>query len=169
MHWKIALSALLAALFLGGCATSTPYRAAPEAEDYGYRDMSLTSDRYRVSFAGNSNTSRETVETYVLYRAAEVALDAGHDYFRLVSRDTEALTDYSGFNTGLGVGGFWGDPFFGTSVGVTNARADNRYRSVAEILVGPDIGPAEGRIDVYDARELKSKLEGRIKRPSEDD
>lgn len=158
------LWALSAALLIGGCATTTPYSPAATPDDYGYRDFSLTSERYRVSFTGNSLTSRETVETYVLYRAAEVTLDAGYEHFRLVSRDTEASTEYIGFTTGLGAGRFWGHPFFSTGVAVTDARPSTHYRSVVEIMVGPDIGSGDPG-NVYDARELKSRLEERVERP----
>lgn len=155
------------ALLVAGCATSTLYQPAPEPEAYGYRDFSLTSERYRVSFTGNHLTSRETVETYALYRAAEVALAAGYEHFRLISRDTEATTSYQGFSTGVGTVGFgygyWGGPYFGSGIGISNAEPSTRYRTVAEIQVGPEVG--DDGPDIYDARELKAKLEERVNRP----
>ena len=49
-------------------------------------------DRFRVSFAGNSFTSRETVERYLLFRAAELTVQNGFDHFILVDRDTDKQT-----------------------------------------------------------------------------
>ena len=80
---KRALMAVLAAVALTGglaaCETATPYqqlnpnnRAAG-----GYRDSRLDGTHWRVSFSGNSVTSRETVERYLLYRAAELATSQG--------------------------------------------------------------------------------------------
>lgn len=159
----LALAAISA-----GCATSTRYQPAPEADDYGYRDVSLTSERYRVSFTGNDLTARETVENYALYRAAEIALAAGYDRFKLVERETETTSSYASVGTGIGGfgighGHFGGGPFFGTSIGVVNSEPSTSYRTVAEILVGPEV--RSGDADVYNARELKSRLEERVVRP----
>lgn len=166
MRELLSVTLLTIACLAVGCASSTLYRPAPEPEDYGYRDLELTADRYRVSFAGNYLTSRETVETYLLYRAAEITLAAGYQHFRLLSRDTEAGTEYHATTSGTGSVG-WGyvshGTFFGTGIGVTSARPSTRYRAVAEILVGQEVGP-EGP-DVYDARELKERLESRVARP----
>ena len=46
-------------------------------------------DRYRISFKGNSLTDRETVENYMLFRAAELTLQSGYDTFTIVNRDTD--------------------------------------------------------------------------------
>lgn len=154
--------ALVLVVLLAGCASSTLYRPAPTPEAEGYRSFALTSDRYRVSFAGNSVTARETVEVYALYRAAEVALKAGYGRFKLVSQDTEAITAYQG--SGIGFGGFWGGPWFGTGVSVDTAQPVTRYRSVVELVVGPQIEVGEGA-DIYNARELVAELSARIERP----
>ncbi len=152
---KMLCSALLAScLGLAACAGGPVYRPAPEADAYGYRDMAITADRYRVSFAGGYRTARETVENLALYRAAEVALAEGFETFRINARETESISSYSGPSSRVGYG--FGYPFWGTSVGFSNARSDTRYETVLEIQVGPDL-PDEGR-DIYDAREIKRNL-----------
>ena len=45
-------------------------------------------DRWRVTFAGNSLTSRETVEAYLLFRASELSVQNGYDWFEIVDRHT---------------------------------------------------------------------------------
>src|SRR4051812_30110703 len=80
------------ALLLGSaCETATPYQPlqAGNATSGGYSDQRISRDRYRVVFQGNSITQRETVERYLLYRAAELTTQAGYDWFELVDRNTD--------------------------------------------------------------------------------
>ncbi|WP_204260691.1 CC0125/CC1285 family lipoprotein, partial [Stenotrophomonas maltophilia] len=53
----------------------------------------IESNRFRISFSGNSLTARETVERNLLYRAAELTLQQGFDHFILADRDTEQQPD----------------------------------------------------------------------------
>ena len=86
-HLVLAASAAI----LAACATTTPYQQASKPGGFdGYSQTLLENDRARVSFGGNSLTDRETVENYLLYRAAEIAVERGFDYFTLTERDTEA-------------------------------------------------------------------------------
>ncbi len=73
---------------LAACATATPYQPT-ETAGYGFREQRIEDNRVRITFRGNTLTDRETVETYLLYRAAEVTLQSGKDYFVVVTRDTE--------------------------------------------------------------------------------
>ncbi len=52
----------------------------------------IEANRYMVSFAGNTHTARDTVERYLLYRAAELTVQHGFDYFILADRDTDRRT-----------------------------------------------------------------------------
>ena len=81
-------SALAALAVLGACATATPYQAATDNQR-GYANQQIESDRWQISFAGNSLTDRQTVETYLLYRAAELTDMEGYDYFSVVQRATD--------------------------------------------------------------------------------
>lgn len=96
-------SALAALALLGACATATPYQAATNSSK-GYANQQIESDRWHISFAGNSLTDRKTVETYLLYRAAELTDLEGYDYFRVVQRETDE-------NRRLVATGFY-DPFY---------------------------------------------------------
>lgn len=81
---------------LVACATSTPYGPAEQSGGYGFSDQRIEENRYRITFRGNSSASRETVENFLLYRAAELTKEGGFDYFVLVESDTEVKTTYSG-------------------------------------------------------------------------
>ena len=110
-----ALVAALAAstLMVAGCATETTYRPATGSgfSRTGYSDRQIEPGRFLVSFAGNSVTSRDTVEKYLFFRSAELTLQNGYDYFVMADRDTNLRTrTYTtpGFGPGWGYGGFGG-------------------------------------------------------------
>ena len=95
--WRPArvLLAGLALLGLAACATEpAPYGPKTEDSSTGYTDQQIASNRYRVTYVGNSFTSRETVENYLLLRSAEVTLKGGYEYFLFDTRDTKAKTTY---------------------------------------------------------------------------
>jgi hypothetical protein len=117
-HTLRVLALSVSAAVLAACATATPYQpaSAPGAFD-GFSQTMIENDRARVSFGGNSLTDRETVENYLLYRAAEIAVERGFSHFTLQQRDTEEKKRVSvspGFNRGYGAFGPY-DPFFNYS------------------------------------------------------
>jgi len=135
----------LALLGLVACTTSpAPYAPKTSDTSTGYTDQQLDHNRFRVTFAGNSVTSRETVENYLLLRAAEVTLAAGYDYFLFDTRDTKAKTTYlssfSGWPGWHGYGWYWHswayDPFGPDPFGMeTTSRPITRYQAYAEIVL----------------------------------
>ncbi len=90
MHIFKKLSFVVGAAVLAACATATPYQASQSANARnGFSEQQIETDRTRISFDGNSLTKRETVETYLLYRAAELTKQNGYDYFTLTQRETD--------------------------------------------------------------------------------
>ena len=181
---KGAIAALLAgATLLAACVTPTPYRPAMGQgfNRTGFSDQQIEADRFAVTFAGNSYTSRETVERYLLFRAAELTVDRGYDYFVLADRDTDKQTrtyatpggfggaygGFAGFGHwgpswryyGRGYGwrgwnGFGGDPFWDRSVDI---RTVERYEASAEIVVGRGRKPASN-LRAFDARDVIDRI-----------
>lgn len=158
--------ALIAAALLAACAQPTPY--APAVDGKGYKEQQLESDRYRVLFRGNSSTPRETVENYLLYRAAEVTLESGNDRFRIVKQEIESETVYrttlSGFNNfGFSRFNYYYQPFF-ADVATGTSRPITSYEALANIIV---ISGEENQDDdqTYDARDVIEKLGPTIVRP----
>ena len=161
---------------LAGCAHPTPYQPALSESRYafGYRDQKLDADNWRVSFSGNSVTRRETVENYLLYRAAELTVQQGFDWFEPTDRQTERHTRYYGHSDPWGYGWgwsphwrYWGHRGWGPWGGFGgwggwglsssyDIQEVTRYEAAAEIAMGR--GPAPGDRKVFNAREVMANL-----------
>lgn len=92
-RWHGILLALSVSIF---SACSTAY--VPEGMSHcsvigfcrgGYSEQQLSENTYSVSFLGNKRTARQTTQTYLVYRCAEVTLNSGHDYFIFVNESTD--------------------------------------------------------------------------------
>lgn len=190
MSRKALVFAVAAVLSTGlaACATPTPYQpvVTKGTTQGGYSELKLEPERYRVTFAGNSLTRRETVEGYLLFRAAELTVQNGYDWFAIVERDTDKKTRtyvdsdpfYRPWYGGYGFwrpswryyGGpygwrtwdpYWGDPFWASRVDV---RTIERYEASAEVVMGK--GPkAADDPKAFDARAVIENLKPRIQYP----
>ncbi|MCG8441895.1 MAG: hypothetical protein MI723_08805 [Caulobacterales bacterium] len=164
---------LLGALAMAACATQTPYAPADESRSgYGYSETQLENDRYRVSFSGNSLTDLDTVENYLLFRAAELTLQTGGDWFEIIDRTTESKSRLVGTTTSHPFhyrfyhprrGFYYYDPFFHGGFSSTTLREVTRYEIFAEIVVGEGDTPDEPR--AYSAREVDRNLRNTIAYP----
>ena len=170
--------AALPVLLLGACTGPTPYQPISPllGTTTGYEDTHLEANRFRVVFKGNTATPRETVEDYLLFRAAEITLESGNDFFitadRDIDKDTTYYSRYAGysyhlgyFGYGHGYGGgfyypFYYEPYY-DAVPVT------RYTAYADILVFLGAKPADDP-NAYDARELIANLRPRLVLPVPD-
>lgn len=144
---------------VGGCTTSpTPYQ--PAADGYGYAEQQIEQNRYRVSFSGNSATSRETVENYLLYRAAQLTLESGYDHFAIVNRELEAGgSGLAGPRVGVGVGsGGGGNVGLGVGISTLLGGAPSaRYAAFADVVMYRGEKPSDDT-STYDAREIVRRL-----------
>lgn len=155
-----AWSVVLLTLALSACATATHYKAAGPGEDYGYSSQKLEDNRYRITFKGNSRTDRETVQNYLLYRAAELALEQNADYFIAVGRDTDRRTRETTHYTGVGLSPF----VFGIGLGGgTTTSSSDEYSAFGEITLHSGAKPSDNP-NAYDARQIKANLESDIRR-----
>jgi hypothetical protein len=184
-------NALVAAtLFAGlaGCMTATPYQPdiAGQRISGGFSEQRLTEGRYRVNFAGNTLTSRDRVEGYLLYRAAELTVQNGYDWFliieRLTERDVQTYvrpdpsyrpwygTHYSFWRPHWRYrrGGAWldwhpewGDPFWAVGPDIVTNEA---FEAHAEIVMRRGAVP-EGEERAFDARRVMTDLGPMIVRP----
>lgn len=185
------VAAIALAAGLAACATPTPYQPAVRgsAVSGGFSDLRIADNRFRVSFAGNTLTSRETVERYLLYRAAELTVQTGYDWFEIVDkqtdRDRRTYVEPDPFYRGSAFGtygyGFWrpswryfgpgygwrswspfyGDPFFADRMDV---RTVERFEAGAEIMLHKGAPPTDNPRG-FDARQVMANLGAAIQRP----
>lgn len=170
----IAAAAIAAATTLGACASSgpTPYQPAGANYSRGYTETKLEDTRYRISFKGNQLTERETVENYMLFRAAELTLQSGYDTFTIVNRDTDKQSrtrydnfygprfSYMYFSPRWGWVGGW-DPFWDMP---SRRETVTSYEAFAEIVMSK--GPKGADANSFDARQIQQNLGPAIQRPA---
>jgi hypothetical protein len=155
---------------LAGCAQPTPYVPRAQGQATGYTDRELAPGRWRVTFTGNAVTPRDTVEDFLLLRAAEVTLANGGTHFMFDTRDTRSQTRYyadppqpGGLYGGYG-GGFWGGYWgftprwgysaFGPPLMISSTT---RFQAFAEIVIlRPGQEKTENR--AVDARAVVTNL-----------
>jgi len=147
------------------CAAPTPYQS--EVDGFGYAEQQIESNRYRVSFAGNSLTPRTTVQNYLLYRAAELTLQSGNDYFTVVDQDVERSTRYYGQGYSSRGAGAYRDDFFTSSSGRGMGRSTVTAFPIDEYVAQADIVMLKGEkppsdVNAYDARDVLQRLESTI-------
>ncbi len=169
----LAVSIAAASLGLAACESGpTPYQASTKWEG-GYSESKIEETRYRISFKGNSLTERERVETYMLYRAAELTLQQGYDYFTIVSRDTDkdrrirsspgyvdTRLSYMYYVPRHGWVAAW-EPYWATP---SHYEEITRYEATAEIVLGK--GQKGSDPNAFDARDVSKNLAGQIQRPA---
>jgi hypothetical protein len=107
-----AFALAMTGALLAGCMGPSPYAPRLEGQQTGYTDAALTQNRYRITFTGNSATPRETVESYLLLRAAEVTRAAGFTSFVFDTRNTKVNHSYQTIPYGP-PDPFWGRRGFG--------------------------------------------------------
>jgi hypothetical protein len=162
--------ALVGVLGLAACETygPTPYQPATQGMK-GYSEDKIEADRYRIMFKGNTLTNKDTVETYMLYRAAELTLQSGFDTFTIAHRDTDKQSRtrvtggyYSAFSYSYFSprrGWFYDyDPFFDRP----QYEQVTQYEASAEIVMSK--GPKGSNPESFDAHDVSANLGPKVAR-----
>ena len=118
------------------------------------------------------------METYLLYRAAELTLQVGGDHFQVIERDTETdVSTYGSYNPYYGSSLFFGygsypgyyrRPYsgygYGGSIGTTQSRTTKKFEATVEFLAFRGPKPPDDPMS-YDAREVVANLGPLIRYP----
>lgn len=180
-------------LALSGCATtgSTPYQpvSASNSAAGGFSDERIDAGLYKVTFAGNRLTSRETVESYLLYRAAELTLEQGYDWFAIIDKEVEHKVDrtiepgpiydpwfasdyaywrpyWRYYAPGTGWRNwypYYGDPFW---TGRLQPQTSERFEATAEIRMEHGAMPATN-VRAFDAHDVIDRIGPSVQRPKD--
>jgi len=165
---KTLLLLMIPALIFG-CATSTPYQEAGVRGE-GYKTHKLDSTKFRVSFRGNRLTERDQVETYLIYRAAEVTLQEGFTHFVMNNLSTDRKTEYEAVSPAIygyympNAGTFpyyiYGNP----NAPRSGTLEDTEYEAVAYVsmIKSP---PQAKAFSYFKADEVIKNLDPHVKRP----
>ncbi len=112
------------------------------------------------------------METYLLFRAAELTVASGYDYFIVVEQDTEKSTTYrstlyhypfpnhyflSWYGSSYG-------PGFGGGIATGTTRPVERYQALAEIVMHKGKKPKDDP-SAFDARTVIEQLGPVVRRP----
>lgn len=183
--FRTLLLAAAGALMLGACVTATPYQplgARGTGASGGFSDVRVAANRYRVTFAGNGMTSRERVETYLLYRAAELTRERGFDGFSIEDRATDRDVETRVYRDPFGPGRYrywrpywryqgafgwrrwdpwFGDPWWADDIDVQTVQ---RFEASAEIVM---FRGNRGDDKSFNAREVMENLGPTIELPRE--
>jgi hypothetical protein len=187
---RIIIGVVGLSLAIAGCTSMTatpyqPYRAHSAGGIHGgYSEQQLEADRYLVRFHGNSLTSRDRVEGYLLYRAADLTVQHGFDWFTVLDRNTEHNSqtivrsdpfyhpwygpgydawrpNWNVYLPGHGWNSIYGSDLSGPQFDVRHIEA---FETTAKIEMHKAPMPA-GEADALDARKVLAKLGPTIERP----
>jgi hypothetical protein len=186
-NWREAhmLGALALVAALGACTTAaTPYQPylaeGAGGVHGGYSDLRLAPNRFRVKFHGNELTSRERVENYLLYRAAELTIANGYDRFAIADRRTEHdvqtyvrqppfgsiwRPDWRYYRPGYGWDAWYpgyGGPFWADTIDMRTVEA---FEAEAEIVLEKG-APSPTERQTFDARRIVAEIGPTIQLPT---
>lgn len=178
MKITAAIAAIGLVVGLSACETATPYQPLRHGTEVsgGFTDQRLDQNHFRVTFQGNTLTPRETVESYLLYRAAELTVSQGYDWFETAQRHTERdQQTYIDPLYGPGPYGFWrprwrawggyGWGAWGPYWGDATVDTVQKFQASAEIVMQHGPKPATDP-KALDARQVLANLGPKIQRPT---
>ncbi len=120
------------AFTLSACATKyAQVSHSIFSEHTGYYEVPVDTNAWQVTFAGNAATDPNLVDHYALYRAAELAIDNGYDYFVVDEPDSLTSLLFGSLEKGVN---FWPirDPTNQTFSTITNpSHSRSVYTEVA--------------------------------------
>jgi hypothetical protein len=128
---------ILSGLTLSGCSIGGQRYLKLNSYGEGYSDVQLDANTFSVTFSGNAETTHDIVQTYLLYRCAEITVQSGYDYFVVSDRN---IQEKKAKLTLMPMG----------------------YTAVATIKVFKGEKPSDNP-NAYNAKELMQRLEPQIK------
>ena len=159
------IALLLLTSLLAACTAPQASFYAPKASRDGYAEEELGKGLYRVSFQGNSVTSKERVQNYCLYRAAELTLELGGERFAVHDKQTEQFTQVT--REYYDPWGYPGYGRYGYHRPFPGASTQSERTTFQALLTIEPFSGAEppGGFQIYDAQAVIEQYASRIRRP----
>lgn len=136
-------------LIMSSCATLY----GPSGYKGGYSEIKLSEDVYEVSFNGNGYTSGGVIKNYFLYRCAEITLEKGGNFFIMYDKKIGSITTSTETRGTINSNGSFS----------SSTSPDVKSYGVGTIKILKE-KPIDYEGIIYDAVELKTSLEPRIRR-----
>ncbi|EWH11780.1 hypothetical protein DS2_03115 [Catenovulum agarivorans DS-2] len=156
---------LISVILISACASQPAYRPAKD-NGFGYKEVKLTQDKYRVHFKHRSD-DRAQAMNLALLRAAEITKLNDYDWFVVTNRETiidkERVSPQSGVSVGRNHNVYRECGLLGcrtrseptTSVGVNMSFGDRDKSEIESIL---EVKLGKGELPDNDQAYLASEL-----------
>ena len=148
------------ALVLSACASLAPYGPQQSARGQGFSEQQIETNRFRVVYNGVGAPG--PVADRALFRAAQLTVDQGYDWFEVTQRWIDGRPDSAGgvrpsVSIGAGTGryGGWSTSDVGVGLGF-DLSGPQPTSTTLEIVMGHGAKP--DRPDAYDARRVQDAL-----------
>lgn len=148
------------ALMLSACASLAPYGPQQSARGQGFSEQQIETNRFRVVYNGVGAPG--PVADRALFRAAQLTVDQGYDWFEVTQRWIDGRPDSAGgvrpsVSIGAGGGRYGGWSTSGVGVGLGfDLSGPQPTSTTLEIVMGHGAKP--DRPDAYDARRVQDAL-----------
>ena len=148
------------ALVLSACASLAPYGPQQSARGQGFSEQQIETNRFRVVYNGVGAPG--PVADRALFRAAQLTVDQGYDWFEVTQRWIDGRPDSAGgvrpsVSIGAGGGRYGGWSTSGVGVGLGfDLSGPQPTSTTLEIVMGHGAKP--DRPDAYDARRVQDAL-----------
>lgn len=162
-HLTLSLIAA-SALALSACASLAPYGPQQAARGQGFSEQRIESNRFRVTYNGVGAIA--PVADRALFRAAQLTVDQGYDWFEVTQRWIDGRPDSAGgvrpsVSIGAGSSRYGGYRASGVGVGLgLDLSGPQPTSTTLEIVMGR--GPRPDRADAYDARGVQDAIRNRL-------
>ena len=152
------------ALALSACASLAPYGPQQSARGQGFSEQQIESNRFRVTYNGVGAPG--PVVDRALFRAGQLTVDQGYDWFEVTQRWIDGRPDSAGgvrpsVSIGAGGGRYGGYSTSGVGVGVGfDLSGPQPTSTTLEIVMGH--GQRPDRPNAYDARGVQDAIRNRL-------
>ena len=154
----------VSALAMSACASLAPYGPQQSARGQGFSEQRIESDRFRVTYNGVGAPG--PVADRALFRAAQLTVDQGYDWFEVTQRWIDGRPDSAGgvrpsVSIGAGSSRYGGYRSSGVGVGLgLDLSGPQPTSTTLEIVMGRGAKP--DRPDAYDARRVQDAIRNRL-------